>query len=101
MGRNIFDFGWEFAELFEFFNLPGVWYPGESISLEYDSPVSQSPREMIPRRVNLPGVSLPSESVFFKLKFELLREILTKIYYIEIEPIGHWLWQIRIRKKWR
>ena len=53
--------------------------------------MSQSPQEMIPRRVNLPGVSLPSESVFLKLKFELLREILTKIYYIEIEPIGHWL----------
>ena len=52
--------------------------PGESIFLgydtpvsqslrgTYDTPVSQSPQGIIPRRVNLPGVSYPGKSVFFK-----------------------------------
>ena len=47
-----------------FQNLPGIWYPGESISpgygmgpsesvsTEYDTPASQSPRGIIPRQVN-------------------------------------------------
>ena len=44
-------------------NLPGVWYPGESISRGYDIPVSQSPRGMISRWVNLPLVWYPGESI--------------------------------------
>ena len=35
-----------------FLNLPGVSYPGESISPGYHTPASQSPRGIIPRRVN-------------------------------------------------
>ena len=40
-------------------NLPRVWYPVESISQEYDTPASQSPRGIILRRVNLPGYIIP------------------------------------------
>ena len=50
--QNIFSFGYEFAELFEFFNLSGVRYPGELISQGYDNP-----------GVNLPGISYPDESI--------------------------------------
>ena len=32
-GSTIFYFGYEFVELFEFSNLPGVSYPGESFFL--------------------------------------------------------------------
>ena len=40
-GSNIFRFSYEFADLLEFFNLPG-----------YDTPASQSPWRFIPRQVN-------------------------------------------------
>ena len=44
-----------------------------------DTPASQSLRDMISWRVNLPGVWYPGESVFLNLKFVLSREILTSI----------------------
>ena len=43
--------------------LPGVWYPGESISLGLDTPVSQSPWGLILWWVNLPRVWYPGESI--------------------------------------
>ena len=43
--------------------LPGVSYPGESVSPGYHTLASQSPRGIIPLRVNLPGVSYPGESI--------------------------------------
>ena len=55
-------------------NLKRVWYPGESISPKYISFPGESIKnplkhdstecQLIPRRVNLPGVSYPSLSVF-------------------------------------
>ena len=51
MGKNIFDFRYDFAELFEFF---------VKISRGYHTPASQSPRGIIPRWVtqDTRGVSL-------------------------------------------
>ena len=43
-------------------------------------------RGMLPRQVNLPGVSYPGESLFSTLKFEYLSEISTKIENVLI----HW-----------
>ena len=43
--------------------LSGVSYPGESVSLGYHTPASQSPRGIIPLRVNLPRVSYPGDSI--------------------------------------
>ena len=39
IGKNIFDFCWDFNEFFEFFvkNLLAVWYYTESVSLQYDT----------------------------------------------------------------
>ena len=48
MGKIFFDFGQDFAELFKFFNLAGV---------------RVDPPEIIPRRINFPGVLYPSESI--------------------------------------
>ena len=41
--------------IFRQVNFPGVSYPGESISLGYHTPASQSSRGIIPWWVNLPG----------------------------------------------
>ena len=48
MGKIFFDFGQDFSELFKFFNLAGV---------------RVDPPEIIPRRINFPGVLYPSESI--------------------------------------
>ena len=53
--------------------LLGIWYPGESISLGYDTPASQSPRGMIPRWVNLPRVYHTPASHFFDTKVRILQ----------------------------
>ena len=46
-------------------NLPGVSYPGESVSLWYDTPGSQSPRRMRPRGVTKgPGSQQPFLNTF-------------------------------------
>ena len=84
MGLNIYDFGYKFVKFFKLFkmipwrvNIPGVRYPGESIFKfvvksppGYDTLASQSPRSMIPRRVNLPRVYHTPGSQFFERKFE-------------------------------
>ena len=61
-----------------FKNFPGVCDLGESISPGYHTAQSQSPRGIILRKVNLPGVSYPGESVFSTLKYEYLCENETK-----------------------
>ena len=78
-----FRFWLRFRNYLNFWNLPGVWYPSESISLGYRTPASQCPgvsypvesmsRGIIPKRVNVLGyctpasqclgVSYPSESM--------------------------------------
>ena len=45
-------------------DLPGVSYPGESISPEYHTPASQYSQGIMPRRVNLPWVWYPGQSIF-------------------------------------
>ena len=45
-----------------------------------------TPWGMIPRRVNLPGVSYPGESLFSQLKFEYLGENETKYEFF----LTHW-----------
>ena len=78
-----FRFWLRFRNYLNFWNLPGVWYPSESISLGYRTPASQClgvsypvesmSRGIIPKRVNVLGyctpasrclgVSYPSESM--------------------------------------
>ena len=56
MGKNIYNFGYDFSELFEFFR---------KISLGYHTLASQSPWGIIPRRVTHgQGSQLPILKLF-------------------------------------
>ena len=65
-----------------FCNLPGVWYPGESIFLGYDTALSHSPWGIILRGVSLPGVSYPCESCDFFGSY--LKEHSNEIFYLQL-----------------
>ena len=81
--RLLLRIGWVIQILSSKIWLPGVWYPGESVSPGYDTPASQSPRPkknlwlwkgsigsfylIIVRFLTSP-VSLPSSLLFWPLK---------------------------------
>ena len=80
----------EIFNLLFFSSLKLVWATDQQVKIfsifDKNSPSStnfkfenMTPRGMIPRQVNLPGVWYPGESVFSTLKFEYLSEISTKI----------------------
>ena len=105
--------------LFKLFNLPGLWYPGESISPRgrYDTPVSQSPRSIKTLRVNkncqdmtpqgnIPRqVNLPRESVFLKPKIWITQRNLNRNwkYFNPLVTMvsGPWADSNNEEKKWK
>ena len=67
--RLLLRIGWVIQILSSKIWLPGVWYSGESVSRGYHTQASQSPRSIIPQRVNkksakiwLAGIWYPGKS---------------------------------------